>query len=189
MGDDEDREGHEEVVTSLFDLQAKHRGEADEHDPESPVLTTGIIEIPEAGDGEATPPAPPNGGASEPETSDVPVLVTPDPEGAAERDEFAPVTTLPVGASTEPRLIALSERLARIEQEMARVTDRAGSTTDPREDRIVVLEQRLLHEVGSQRADLLQMIHDRLDRLETTIAEALRDLRARSDETDGDEPA
>jgi hypothetical protein len=187
VGDDEDREGHEEV-TSLLDLQAKLRGEAEDDDPESAVLTTEIIEIPEAGDGESTPPAS-NGDLSEPETSDVPVLVTPDPEGAAERDEFAPVTTLPVGASTEPRLIALSERLARIEQEMARVTDRAGSTTDPREDRIVVLEQRLLHEVGSQRADLLQMIHDRLDRLETTIAEALRDLRARSDETDGDEPA
>jgi hypothetical protein len=120
---------------------------------------------------------------------DVAVLVTPDPDGAAERADFAPVTTLPGIGAAEPKLIALSDRLARIERELSRVTDRTGSGADPRDDRIVALEQRLFHHVGSQRADLLKAIHERFDRLESAIAEALGDVRVGPAVPEGDEPA
>ncbi|HEV8565326.1 MAG TPA: hypothetical protein VGR41_10455 [Actinomycetota bacterium] len=197
MADDEDLEAHEQVVTSLHDLQAKLRGEVVDETPAPADATPGetIIEIPEAeGPKESLAgwPATPEVDASPeetPEASDVQVLVTPDPDGAAEREDFAPVTTLPVAGAPEPRLVALSDRLARIEQEMSQVTDRVGSVADPRDDRILALEQRLRHEVGSQRADLLRAIHDRFDRLEATIAEALGDVRVHPDEPDGDEPA
>lgn len=195
MADDEDREAHEQVVTSLLDLQAKLRGEVVEKASEPvEVTTTEIIEIPEAQDdgevsaGGAADQAPRASQGEAPDASDVPVLVTPNPDGAAEHEEFAPVTTLPV-AGAEPKLVALSDRLARIEQKVAQVTDGAGSAADPRDDRIVALEQRLLHEVGSQRADLLHAIHERFDRLEATIAEALGTARVRSGEPEGDEPA
>jgi hypothetical protein len=196
MADDEDLDAHEQVVTSLHDLQAKLRGEVVDETPAAdatPAET--IIDIPEAEDpkeSSAGSPATLELDASPeetPESSDVQVLVTPDPDGAAEREDFAPVTTLPVAGAPEPRLVALSDRLARIEQEMSQVTDRVGSVADPRDDRILALEQRLRHEVGSQRADLLRAIHDRFDRLEATIAEALGDVRVRPDEPDGDEPA
>ena len=120
---------------------------------------------------------------------DVAVLVTPDPDGAAERADFAPVTTLPGIGAAEPKLIALSDRLARIERELSRVTDRAASGADPGDDRIAALEQRLFHHVGSQRADLLQAIHERFDRLESAIAEALGDVRVGPAVPEGDEPA
>jgi hypothetical protein len=125
----------------------------------------------------------------EAQEQDVPVLVTPDPDAAAERSDFAPVTTLPGVGAAEPKLIELSDRLSRIEREMAQVTDRTGAGTDPREDRIAALERRLLNLVSSQRADLLEVIRERFDRLEAGIAEALGDVRVGPDVPEDDEPA
>jgi hypothetical protein len=161
---DDDHEGQDEVVTSLIDLQSKFRGEDEE--------PTVLVDVPEAADGE-----------------EVAVLVTPDPEDAAEHEDFAPVTTLPLAGAPEPKLLALADRLARIEQEVAQLANRGAAAGDP----IVALGQRLLHEVGSQRAQLLREIHERFDRIERTIAEALTDVSrldaSPGDEPEGDEPA
>lgn len=168
MVDDEDRDGNDEVVTSLVAHQSKDRSEgagpdAREGEPAD------VVEIPEAGE------------------EDVAVLVTPDPEDAAEHDEFAPVTTLPIAGAPEPKLVALADRLARIEREVAQLTARGGPSGDHRTDSVVELGQRLLHEVGSQRAQLLREIHERFDRIERAIAEALSDAM-RGDDPEGDEP-
>jgi hypothetical protein len=176
--DDEDRDGNDEVVTSLIDLQSKLRGDGD-GDGEGPdargAEPTDVVEIPEAGE------------------EDVAVLVTPDPEDAAEHDEFAPVTTLPIAGAPEPKLVALADRLSRIEREVAQLTTRGEPTGDRRTDGVVALGQRLLHEVGSQRAQLLREIHERFDRIEHAIAEALSDAMrgdaSERDEPEDDEPA
>jgi hypothetical protein len=189
----EDEDPQEPVGASLLDLNTT-RADVDEEAPESVAAsTTEVVEIPESEDANGTARTatdPRTGSSIEGQGSpDVPVLVTQDPAGAAERADFAPVTTLPGVGAAEPKLIALSDRLARIERELARVTDRSGSGADPGEDRIVALEQRILHQVGSYRADLLLAIHGRFDRLESAIAEALGDVRDAPGIPDGDEPA
>jgi hypothetical protein len=189
----EDEDPQEPVGAGLLDPNTT-RADVDAEAPESvSASTTEVVEIPESEDANGTARTatdPPVGSSIEGQGSpDVPVLVTPDPDGAAERADFAPVTTLPGVGAAEPKLIALSERLARIERELARVTDRSGSAADPGEDRIAALEQRILHQVGSYRADLLLAIHDRFDRLESAIAEALGDVRVAPGMPEGDEPA
>jgi hypothetical protein len=190
----EDEDPQEPVGASLLDLDAGRAGSDEEASESVSAATTEVVEIPEAEDRRdeiartATDSAigSPTDGHGSPE---VPVLVTPDPDGVAERADFAPVTTLPGVGAAEPKLIAMAERLARIERELARLTDRAGSGADAGEDRIVALERRVLHQVGSYRADLLVAIHDRFDRLESAIAEALADVRAGPGVPGGDEPA
>jgi hypothetical protein len=157
---DDDHDGQDEVVTSLIDLHSKLRGEDEE--------PSVVVDVPE---------------------EEVAVLVTPDPEDAAEHEDFAPVTALPLAGAPEPKLVALADRLARIEQEVAQLANRGAAAGDP----IVALGQRLLHEVGSQRAQLLREIHERFDRIERAIAEALIDVSrvdaSHGDEPEGDEPA
>jgi hypothetical protein len=137
------------------------------------------------GEGEGTgPPEGPHGDRDE-----VPVLAPPDPADAEERSEFAPVTALHSAAAAEDRVAGLSDRLSHIESALAS----AGTGGERREtedaDRLVALEQRLLHEVASQRLELMAAIEDRFARLEAALRDGLADLHPEPPEEEPDQPA
>ena len=201
MSEEEDLEGHERVVTGLLDLQAKLRGEEASDQAGSRWKPTGIgenlveipepedlVEIPEASTDEASADPVPGEGPVRTDTG-IQVLVTPDPHEAAERERFAPVTTLPTAGVAEDRLAAFSDRLVRLEREVSSVTGRVELVAGPRDERFVDIEQRLIREVASQREDLLHEIDERFDRLETTLLGALHDARTEAADPSDDEPA
>jgi hypothetical protein len=137
------------------------------------------------GEGENTgPPEEPLGDAL-----DVPVLAPPDPADAQERTEFAPVTPLRTGAAAEDRVAGLADRLSHLESALASVGAGAGQRETEDTDRLVALEQRLLHEVASQRRDLMSAIEDRFARLEAALRDGLAELHAEPVEEQPDEPA
>jgi hypothetical protein len=165
MGEGEGTGPHEQVVTSLLDLQARLRGE---EPPEAP---------PEQ---------------AEPRSNDMLVLPEAEapPDPAEERTEFAPVTSLRTSAAGEDRLGSLVERIFNLESSLAAVAARAEQRETERIDRLVALEQRLLHEVASQRRDLLGAIDDRFVRLDAALREGLAELNAEPPlEEQPDEPA
>jgi hypothetical protein len=133
-------------------------------------------------------------GADEPEESlgdrrEVPVLTPPDPADAAERSEFAPVTSLRTGAAAEVRVAGMIDRPSHLESSPASLTTPAGEHEST--DGLGALEQRLLNEVASQRRDLMAAIDDRFAKLDAALRDALAELRGgRSlEEPDPDEPA
>ncbi|MBI3647726.1 MAG: hypothetical protein HY240_03070 [Actinobacteria bacterium] len=77
---------------------------------------------------------------------DVQILVTPDPVETAERDGFAPVTTLPTTLGVD-------------------------------DARLSSLERRFLQEVSSLRAELLELVEERLAKLEAVILGSLGEAR------------
>jgi hypothetical protein len=167
MGEGEGTGPHEQVVTSLLDLQARLRGE---EPPEAPpeqaeARSNDILVLPEA---------------------EAPA----DPVDPEERTEFAPVTSLRTSAAGEDRLGSLVERIFNLESSLAAVAARAEQRETERIDRLVALEQRLLHEVASQRRDLLGAIDDRFVRLDAALREGLAELNAEPPlEEQPDEPA
>jgi hypothetical protein len=120
---------------------------------------------------------------------EVPVLAPPDPADAEERTEFAPVTALHTTAPAEDRVAGLSDRLSHIESALASVGTGGEQGETVGADRLAALEQRLLHEVASQRRDLMAAIEDRFARLEAALRDGLAELHAEPAEEEPDEPA
>jgi hypothetical protein len=148
---------HDQVVNTLLDLQARLRAEG------VPDTTDEVITIPDA-----APPA-----TDQPATA-----------GGA----FAPVTQLPTSGAADDRIATLTERLSRLEFELRGVMAKIDDTREDRiADRVVRLEQRMLHEIASQRADMAMAIEAGFQRLEGTISEAWREAVHADD--NGDTPA
>jgi hypothetical protein len=175
MGEGEGTDPHEQVVSSLMDLQSRLRGDppAAPGEPEDPAEVDELVVVPEAG---STGPQP---------------LTPPDPNEAEEREGFAPVTALHTGAAPEDRFADLAERLSHLERSLAEVSALAERRENERSDRMIALEQRLLHEVASHRHDLVSAVDDRLARLEEALREGLAELRRDPSivEREPDEPA
>ena len=190
MGDREDQGSHERVVGTLMDLQSRLRG--DEADAGSEVRDPrgeNAVEIPEAGKDAAR--------AEDTETvstqgefaPEVQILITPDPDATAEREGFAPVTTLPTAVS-EDRLSILRDRLARLEETLDAATSHAERLAEEGSARIAALERWLLDEIAAQRAELLSAVEDRFARLEAVLREAFREtVEMVEPDAGGDEPA
>jgi hypothetical protein len=137
------------------------------------------------GEGDDT--GPPEGSFDD--RDEVPVLAPPDPTDAEERTEFAPVTPLHTAAAAEDRVAGLADRLSHLESALASVGVDADHPETGGTERLMALEQRLLHEVASQRRDLMAAIEDRFARLEAALRDGLAALRAESPEEEPDEPA
>ncbi len=159
---------HEEVVTSLLDLQRQLRGDdsaAGEVRP--PMATSDLMKAPVALGSEEMSVA----------ENDLRVLMTPPREpGYASEDErlgFAPVTQLPTAASgpSDDRLLAMSERLGRLEDDLSGVL---GAIEEIRSDSVstVQVEQRLVQEVASTRTDLQRSLEEGFARLQESMARA-----------------
>src|SRR5256885_17208689 len=100
MGEGEGTGPHDEVVSSLLDLQARLRGD----------------EPPQAPDEREKPQSPDD------------ILVVPEPEATAdppvaeERAEFASVTSLRTATAGEDRLRSLTERISTLESSLSSVS-------------------------------------------------------------------
>jgi hypothetical protein len=194
---------HEEVVSSLLDLQRRLRG-GDDDVPEPPSNDSqGASAVRRVE--EASAPAPDPSDEVEVAESDLSVLMTPAseiPETApAARDRFAPVTQLPTATATatagDDRMAALAQRLSRLEQDLSGVLDSIdtirGDVTedlaarmtamqaenDARTTRIVAehmdaVSDRLSGELGVQRRDLAGVLEQRIRDMEATLRDAIR---------------
>jgi hypothetical protein len=184
--------GHEQVVTSLLDLQARLRGEERPSPPEAPPEpderseADEVVVLPHVEDGSQVPRSSDEPPPTE-DTPEVQVLTTPDPDEAEERPGFAPVTALHTGAAAEDRL---ADRVSGLEGSIASVEAMAEEREQERSDRMVALEQRLLHEVASQRRELIQAIDDRFAQLDASLREGLAELHLEpASAPEPDEPA
>jgi len=204
--------GHEQVVTSLMDLQARLRGEkpqerreeprAEEPSATEPVAVEDVLRLPDADEL----PAPPEEPMTELEATaepqpveeavapvlpvDVTAIEPADvPEEAEEEEEvrFAPVTPLHAGVAGEDRLAGIVERIASLESSIDEVSQRVDRREDERNERLISLEQRLLHEVASQRRDLLAAVDDRFVELDTALRQGLAALHAELPDLPSDE--
>jgi hypothetical protein len=89
---------------------------------------------------------------------------------------FAPVTKLPTAGNADDRITAITERVSRLESELSGVMTKIEDAREERiADRVVQLEQRLLHEIASQRAEMVTAIESGFERLGATISEAWRE--------------
>ena len=141
---------HTEIVNTLLDLQARLREEG------VPDAVDDVITIPDA-------------------ASPASATAQPAPSGGA----FAPVTQLPTSGAADDRIAALTARLSRLEFELTGVMAKIDDAREDRiADRVVQLEQRMLHEIASQRADMAMAIESGFQRLESTISEAWREAVA-----------
>jgi len=103
---------------------------------------------------------------------------------------FAPVTKLPTSGAADDRIATLSERLSRLEFELRGVMAKIDDAREDRiADRVVGLEQRMLHEIASQRADMAMAIESGFQRLEGTISKAWREAVHADDTSDAPAPS
>jgi len=215
--------GHEQVVTSLMDLQARLRGEEPEERHEeppegrhqepppaeafvtAPPATEDVVRLPEAGEAPVVPveetagrpvpePEPPAVEMPPAPSPIVPVEVATNEVGQPapeDLERFAPVTPLRAGLGGEDRLAGIVERVAELEGSIDDVSRRVDGRVAERTDRLVSLEQRLLHEIASQRRDLLAAIDDRFVVLDRALREGLAALHAAvpDEPNDAGEPA
>jgi hypothetical protein len=193
MDEAEGRGAHEHVVTSLLDLQARLRGEQPSVAPseaQQPAAQD-VLVIPDAEAPDADVAVILAEDTSEGGEADIPVLDPPDPSDAEERTEFAPVTPLHGAAAPDDRIAGLADRLSQLERSLASVEARTERNEAERSERLVSLEQRLLHEVASQRRDLIDAIDERFVRLDEALRGGLAQLYADPtvEEPEPDQPA
>ena len=205
--------GHEQVVTSLMDLQARLRGEKpqerrdetrapEEPTATEPVAVEEVVRLPDADELPAPPEEPMIGVGATPEPQPVEDAVAPVlpvevaaietadvPEEPEEEEEvrFAPVTPLHAGVGGEDRFAGIVERIASLESSIGEVSQRVDRREDERNERLISLEQRLLHEVASQRRDLLAAVDDRFVELDTALRRGLAALHAELPDLPSDE--
>ena len=146
---------HDDVVSSLLDLQRRLRGSeagAGETPPDDLPAGTSVRTIEEPGSQE---PGTQDPGTQEPKTqepgspaprspqgvevseTDLSVLMTPaperepgEPDPVAAGARFAPVTQLPTTAAGDVRVSVLAQRLSRLEQDLSGVLESIGTMQD-----------------------------------------------------------
>jgi hypothetical protein len=202
---------HDAVMSSLTDLQRRLR-EAGEHEEgdEARGEVVGEGAAPTIVETEA----PDTVAVTE---RDLTVVMTPAPEperpGLERRERFAPVAQLPTASTGEDRVAVLSERLARLEDELSGVlgsldsmrgrvaaevtADVAGRMvaiqheTDERTVRIVsdrmdAVSTRVTGELEEQRKDLAGLLERRMVDMEVSLRDAILEVAAELE--DGSEP-
>jgi hypothetical protein len=185
MSDDELGTEHEEVVTSLLDLQRRLRGDED-------ATPEGASPLEDKG---SDPLRPPPSSTIVVEEADLQILMTagadddrPIGTGAGIHDErwvVPPVTSFPIGSSAwadaEGGVVELQDRLERVEDDLSEVRGSVeGLKVDAETARAA--EAAILDEVSAQREELRHAIDEGFRRLQETLVR----LRAGShDGTDG----
>ncbi len=112
---------------------------------------------------------------------EIEVLMTPDAAAAEPLNGFAPVTQLPTAAAAEDVISSLTERLARLEEELSAFMSKVERARDELvADRAVQLELKLLQEVSSNRAEMLRAIDQGFARLHAAVADAKREVAERT---------
>ncbi len=186
----EDPSEHDEVVSSLLDLQRRLRGGRGADTPPAPAPVR-TIEQP------AAPPMP----AETVEVSEAGVGVRMTPERAAPRRPISGDGEPPTTAGAD-RVAALAQRLRHLEDDLSGVLGSIESMTgavsesisadvtakmgamqrevDARTSRIVsdrvsAVSERLASELDAQRRDLAGLIERRLGSMEATLRDAIRD--------------
>ena len=148
-----DGTAHEVVVSSLMDLQARLRGDADEQTQARTAIQTEApaVEMLSVVEDDLT----------------VQVEAVP----TEEEGHVAPVTPLyPAAATDDTRLAALTERLERLEVELDGVIDRIQRVDPERLDRLEAVHA----ELGVQHQGLTAAIDSHFTQLQASIDERLR---------------
>jgi hypothetical protein len=140
---DEHGNEHEDVMSSLLDLQRRLRGDGSAvREPSAPSASSTVGEESTPAPDPSAPPVitipqndPPPTHPDDVVVSerDLSVLMTPTEASASEveAERFAPVTQLPTAAVVDDRVAALADRLARLEEDLSGVM---GSIASVRED-------------------------------------------------------
>jgi uncharacterized small protein (DUF1192 family) len=186
MNDDRST-GHDDVMSSLLDLQARLRG-GDAAADESPASTEGAADVARRTTvSTATP---------EPVTvveRDLSILMGATPASTSER--LAPVTQLPTAAVADDRIAALTQRLSRLEGDLSEVIGALGtmreevaSDTDERigavrrevtrtlTERLDAVESRVVDELRVQREDLTGLVGERFRSMDERLHRAIREV-------------
>jgi len=183
MSDDEVGTQHEQVVTSLLDLQRRLRGDTTAVVGESPPTTTdrddSVPDVP-------PPPTPitvKEGDVQVMTSAEPPVPPTPEAELAAftnedERLGFAPVTPLPramptplagdESPATEERIAALQSRLDRLEDDLSGVLGTIDGLRSEAEA-ARASETAILDAMGTQREELRASLDQGFELLQETL--------------------
>jgi hypothetical protein len=173
---DEHGTEHEDVISSLLDLQRRLRddgsklGEASTPvpDPSAPPATT-ITRDPRPADPDAV-------AVSEPDLS---VLMTPRGPSEPERDRFAPVTQLPTSAAPDGRVSALADRLARLEDDLSGMMGSIEAVGRDGRDGRVDVESRVTALQAELAARIERLQAESEARLQRSVAERMYAVESR----------
>ncbi len=170
---DEHGTEHDDVMSSLLDLQRRLRGDGSKlgeastpaPDPSAPPATT-ITRDPRPADPDVVE-------VSEPDLS---VLMTPTGPSEPERDRFAPVTQLPTAAVADGRVSALADRLARLEDDLSGML---GSIEAANRDTKVDVESKVTALQAELAARIERLQAESEARLQRSLAERMYAVESR----------
>jgi hypothetical protein len=170
---DEHGTEHDDVMSSLLDLQRRLRGDGSKlgeastpaPDPSAPPSTT-ITRDPRPADPDVV----------EVSESDLSVLMTPTGPSEPQRDRFAPVTQLPTSAVADGRVSALADRLARLEDDLSGMM---GSIEAVNRDTRVDVESKVTALQAELAARIERLQAESEARLQRSLAERMYAVESR----------
>jgi hypothetical protein len=170
---DEHGTEHDDVMSSLLDLQRRLRGDGSKlgeastpaPDPSAPPSTT-ITRDPRPADPDVV----------EVSESDLSVLMTPTGPSEPQRDRFAPVTQLPTAAVADGRVSALADRLARLEDDLSGMM---GSIEAVNRDTRVDVESKVTALQAELAARIERLQAESEARLQRSLAERMYAVESR----------